>query len=102
LPDGIFSNQKSRFGQILEGLEMYKNAGIFNGYLEYIMAIWYIPGPFGNLEVIWYILTRKIWQPRFFSIYSIFALKIVVFCCIFWHVFVPNLLTPLPNLKIVE
>jgi hypothetical protein len=28
LPDGLFSNQKSQFGQILEGLKMEK-AGIF-------------------------------------------------------------------------
>jgi hypothetical protein len=32
LPDGIFSNQKSQFGYILEGLGI-ENAGIF-------MAIW--------------------------------------------------------------
>jgi hypothetical protein len=28
LPDGLFSNQKSQFGQILEGLGM-ENLGIF-------------------------------------------------------------------------
>jgi hypothetical protein len=38
LPDGIFSNQKSNFGQILEGLGM-KKVGIFYGLLEYITAI---------------------------------------------------------------
>jgi hypothetical protein len=51
LPDGIFSN---RFGYVLEGLGM-ENVGTFYAHLEYIMAIWYISGPFGNLVVIWYI-----------------------------------------------
>jgi hypothetical protein len=41
LPDGIFSNQKSQFGKILEGFGMEK-VGILNGYLEYITAILYI------------------------------------------------------------
>jgi hypothetical protein len=70
LPDGIFSNQKSQFGQILEGLEM-ENVGIFYGYLENITAIWYILWPFGKLVIIWYffsqfwfIVSKKIWQPR--------------------------------------
>jgi hypothetical protein len=38
LPDGIFLNQKSRFGQILEGLAMEK-VGIF-------MSIWSSLWPF--------------------------------------------------------
>jgi hypothetical protein len=29
--------------------------GIFNSHLEYIMNIWYILWPFGNLMAIWYI-----------------------------------------------
>jgi hypothetical protein len=33
LPDGLFSNQKSQFGQILDGLRM-KNAGMFYGHME--------------------------------------------------------------------
>jgi hypothetical protein len=32
LPDGIFSNQKSKFGLILKGLAM-EDVGIFNGHL---------------------------------------------------------------------
>jgi hypothetical protein len=39
LPDGIFSNQGSKVGQILEGLAM-KDVGIF-------MAIWSILRPSG-------------------------------------------------------
>jgi hypothetical protein len=35
LPDGIFSNLKSRFGYIFEDLEM-ENVGIFNGFLDYM------------------------------------------------------------------
>jgi hypothetical protein len=49
LPDGLFSNQKSQFGYILEGLAM-ENLGIFYehlvylfyGHWKYFMAIWYI------------------------------------------------------------
>jgi uncharacterized membrane protein YuzA (DUF378 family) len=54
LPDGIFSNPKSRFGLILEGLEMEK-VGIFFGHSEYITAILYILWPFCNLVAIGYI-----------------------------------------------
>jgi hypothetical protein len=32
LPEGLFSNQKSIFGKILEGLEM-EDVGIFYGHL---------------------------------------------------------------------
>jgi hypothetical protein len=38
LPDGLFSNQKSQFGKILEGLVM-ENLGIFNAQLVYFTAI---------------------------------------------------------------
>jgi hypothetical protein len=34
LPDGLFSNQKSQFGKILEGLEV-EDVGIFYGHLKY-------------------------------------------------------------------
>jgi hypothetical protein len=39
LPDGLFSNQKSQFGQILEGLK-WENADILYGHLEYFKDIW--------------------------------------------------------------
>jgi hypothetical protein len=39
LPDGLFSNQKSHFGYILEGLGM-ENIFIFYDHLEYFIAIW--------------------------------------------------------------
>jgi hypothetical protein len=38
LPDGIFSDKKSQFGKILEGLRM-ENVGIFYGHLEYFKYI---------------------------------------------------------------
>jgi hypothetical protein len=44
LPDGSFSNQKSQFGEILDGLGMEK-VGIFFGHL---IHFW----PFGNLVAI--------------------------------------------------
>jgi hypothetical protein len=54
LPDDLFSNQKSQFEYMLEGLEM-ENVGIFYGHLEYSIAIWYILRPFGHLVALWYI-----------------------------------------------
>jgi hypothetical protein len=54
LPDGIFSNQKSQFGKILEGLRM-ENVGIFYGQLKYFRAIWYILWSFGNGLISWYL-----------------------------------------------
>jgi hypothetical protein len=52
LPDGIFPNQKSQFGKILEGLRM-ENVGIFYGHLVNFTAIWYMLWQFGNVVVIW-------------------------------------------------
>jgi hypothetical protein len=44
LPDGLFSDQKSQFLQILEGLGML--VFCFD-HLEYFTAIWYNLWPFG-------------------------------------------------------
>jgi hypothetical protein len=41
LPDGVFANQKSQFGKILEGFGK-ERVGIFYDHLEYITALWYI------------------------------------------------------------
>jgi hypothetical protein len=57
LPVGIFSNRISQFGYILEGFGM-EYVVIFSGPLEYITAIWYILGPFGNIVVSWHIFPR--------------------------------------------
>jgi hypothetical protein len=46
LPDGLFSNQKSQFGYILEGLAM-ENLGIFYDHLVYFTATEHILWPFG-------------------------------------------------------
>jgi hypothetical protein len=45
-PDGLFSNQKSQFGSILEGLAM-ENVGIFNVLLVNFTAILNILRLFG-------------------------------------------------------
>jgi hypothetical protein len=39
LPDVFFSNQKSQFGKILDGLG-WENVEIFYGHLEYFTNIW--------------------------------------------------------------
>jgi hypothetical protein len=57
LPDGLFSNQKSKFGQILEGPRK-ENAGKFYGHWEYFTAIWYNLRPLGNVVVNWYTFPR--------------------------------------------
>jgi hypothetical protein len=69
LPDGLFSNQKSQFEYILEGLAM-ENLGIFYHHLVCFSAIGNILWPFGILRgnlayfpLFWYFGPRKIWQP---------------------------------------
>jgi hypothetical protein len=69
LPDGLFSNQKSKFGRILVGLAM-ENLGIFYNHLVYFTAIINILCTFGifcvhlvNFTPFWYFAPRKIWQP---------------------------------------
>jgi hypothetical protein len=44
LPECIFSNQKSQFGSILEGLR-FEKVGKFCGHLECFTVIWYILWP---------------------------------------------------------
>jgi hypothetical protein len=46
LPDGIFSNQKSKFGLILECLAI-KDVCKFYSQFAYLTAIWPILWPFG-------------------------------------------------------
>jgi hypothetical protein len=41
LPDGLFSNKKSKFGLILEGLQI-ENDGIFYEHLVHFMVFCYI------------------------------------------------------------
>jgi hypothetical protein len=66
LPDGLFSNLKSRFGYILKGLRLV-NVYIFYGHLEYCTDIWDILWPFGtfcdHLDNFLVSCTKKIWQP---------------------------------------
>jgi hypothetical protein len=46
LPDGLFSNQKSKFGYILKGLAM-EDDGIFYGHLVHFTVFCYILWAFG-------------------------------------------------------
>jgi hypothetical protein len=46
LPDGLFSNPKSKFGKILEGLAM-EDVGILFGYLVHFTVFCYILWTFG-------------------------------------------------------
>jgi hypothetical protein len=69
LPDGLFSNQKSQFGKILEDLAR-KNIGIFYDHWVNFAATGSILWPFfifcGHLvyfSPFWYLVPRKIWQP---------------------------------------
>jgi hypothetical protein len=69
LPDGLFTNQKSQFGQILKGLGM-ENVSIFYEQLEYFTAIWYNLWPFGIVSgnLVYFshfgiFGSRKTWQP---------------------------------------
>jgi hypothetical protein len=41
-----------------------ENAGIFYGHLEYFMAIWQCCGIWVYFPSFWFIVSRKIWQPR--------------------------------------
>jgi hypothetical protein len=78
LPDGIFSNQKSIFGEKLQGYAM-EEGGIVHGSLVYLMygqslflgplGIFY--GHFGTFFPFWYFVTRKIWQPWIHSVWLI-------------------------------
>jgi hypothetical protein len=46
LPDGLFSNQKSQFGKILEVRAM-EDVGTFYDHFIYFETIWNILRPFG-------------------------------------------------------
>jgi hypothetical protein len=66
LPDGIFSNQKSQLGLILDGLAM-EDVGIFYGHyghLVYYVTLWQFYGYLCSIFFpFWYVVSRKIWQP---------------------------------------
>jgi hypothetical protein len=61
LPDGIFSNKKSHFGLILEGLAI-EDVGIFYGHWAYFTANWFIWGLLVYFSPFWFAVPRKIWQ----------------------------------------
>jgi hypothetical protein len=63
LPDGLFSNQKSQFGEILECLRLEKYIlwpfGIFYWDLVHFMVIWYILCSFGTFFRFWVSCTKE-------------------------------------------
>jgi hypothetical protein len=72
LPDGLFSNQKSKFGLILEGLAK-EDVGIFYGHLVHFRSFCYILWTFGIVRgnLVYfpfvYFVPRKIWQPCYLA-----------------------------------
>jgi hypothetical protein len=69
LPDGLFSDQKSPLWFIFVGVGMEK-LGIIYGRFGTFKSIWCSLPPFGifcgtliYIFPIWYVRTRKIWQP---------------------------------------
>jgi hypothetical protein len=61
LPDGLFSNQKSKFGYILEALAM-EDVGVFYGRLINFPGIWHI--------LWWYIFSFLVHFIRFGMLYK--------------------------------
>jgi hypothetical protein len=64
LPDGIFSNQKSLFGYILEGRAVPRQCWYFCGHSEHFTTIWYVRWPFGVFCV------HLVHFPRFGMLYQ--------------------------------
>jgi hypothetical protein len=68
LPDGLFSNQNSQFGQMFEGSRL-ENVDIFLSHLEYLEAFGIFYDHLVHFVLIWYIfpvmgiMHKKIWQP---------------------------------------
>jgi hypothetical protein len=72
----VFSNQKSKFGQILEGLAM-GDVVIFYGHVVHFTFFCYILWTFGVFCGIlvyfspsWYFVPRKIWRIRCYWTFS--------------------------------
>jgi hypothetical protein len=60
LPDGFFSDQKSQFDHILEDLRKETFLAIWNIFTT---IVWHLEKIYFSL--LWFIVTRKIWQPCF-------------------------------------
>jgi hypothetical protein len=84
LPDGSFSNQKSKFGEILEGLAM-KDIGVFYGHLVHFAVFCYILWIFGIVH------GNLVYFSRFGSLYQGKSDNLVVKYV--------HLSTPRPNLS---
>jgi hypothetical protein len=81
LPDGVFSNKKYQFGQILEGIGM-ENVGIF-------MVIWNILKPYGKFQsylvyfmVIWYCCDFLVYYTVIWICcdYLVYFFTVLVYC----------------------
>jgi tellurite resistance protein TehA-like permease len=64
LPDGLFLDQKSQFGYILEYLGMGNVIYTYSGHLEYFTTFGYILRAFGNYVVILFIFFCILYQER--------------------------------------
>jgi hypothetical protein len=83
LPDGLFSNQKSKFWYNLEGLGI-ETVVIFYGLLEYFTAILYNLQPFGTVcgHLVYFIPFWYVWTKKNLSTLLCYmeCSKIVEFC----------------------
>jgi hypothetical protein len=76
LPDGIFWNQKSQFGYILECLTMkdvakfYCSSVYFTAFPNILFPFCTFCGHFGIYFPFWYVVPRKIWHPCFRPIHQ--------------------------------
>jgi hypothetical protein len=57
LPDGLFLNQKSQFGEKNLGGLRLENVNIFYGHLVYFTDIWDFYVHLGHFVSIWYIIS---------------------------------------------
>jgi hypothetical protein len=64
LPDGIFSNQNSKFWINFWVSEcIMEDVGIFYGHLVYFTDFGFFYGYLVYISPFWYVVQRKIWQP---------------------------------------
>jgi hypothetical protein len=68
MPDGLFSNQKSQFGQILEGLAMenvrnFVSIVYFSAIGNMLWLFCIFCGHLVYFPPFWCVVPRKIWQP---------------------------------------
>jgi hypothetical protein len=92
LPDGIFSNQKSKFRAILEGLAMEDVGMYILRPLCLFRAVWYIFGHFVYLLVIWYFYPIFVGNLVYLLVicyicWLLLYLLVIVIFVVFWYIF---------------